>query len=78
MTPELVLAVVRSLSKDDSLRPIEVLLDLIRLLARMHESMDNDDWEMVATGGAVLWRTEIRSIEAQAEFEMLMRRIRRD
>ncbi|WP_028226777.1 hypothetical protein [Paraburkholderia ferrariae] len=77
MTPELTLAVLRSLAKDDSLRPLQALLDLVHMLARTHESMDNYDWEVVATAGALLWRTEMRSIEAQAEFEMLMQRLRK-
>jgi hypothetical protein len=77
MTPELVLALMRSFAKDESLAPAQSLLDLMELLSRTHATMDNDDWEKIATVGGLLWRAEMGDIEAQGEFEMLMRRMRK-
>jgi len=77
MTRELVLALMRSMAKDDSLEPAQALLDLMELLARTHETMDNDDWEKIAAVGALLWRAEMGDVESQGEFEMLMRRVRK-
>jgi hypothetical protein len=77
MTREMALALMRSMSRDDDLEPAQALLDLLEVLARTHETMDNDDWEKIAIVGALLWRTEMGDIEAQGEFEMLMRRVRK-
>jgi hypothetical protein len=77
MNRELVLALMRSMAKDDELEPAQALLDLIELLARTHETMDNDDWEKIAVVGGLLWRAEMGDVEAQGEFEMLMRRVRK-
>jgi hypothetical protein len=77
MSPELVVALFRSFAQDDELQPAQALLDLIEVLARTHATMDNDDWEVIATAGALLWRAEMGEIEAEATFEMLMRRLRK-
>lgn len=77
MTREMVLALMRSMAKDDELQPAQALLDLMEVLARTHETMDNDDWEKIAIIGGLLWRAEMDDVEAQGEFEMLMRRMRK-
>lgn len=77
MDNELVLAVLRTFSKDETLQPAEALFDLIELLARTHATMDNDDWEVLAIVGALLWRAEMGGVEAGAEFETLMKRLRK-
>lgn len=77
MDKELVLAVLRNFARDDSLQPAEALFDLIELLARTHKTMDNDDWEIIAIVGGLLWRAEMGGTEAEGEFEMLMRRLRK-
>lgn len=77
MTREMVLALMRSMAKDDELQPAQALLDLMEVLARTHETMDNDDWEKIAIIGGLLWRAEMDDVEAQGEFEMLMRRMQK-
>lgn len=77
MNNELVLAVLRTFARDDSLQPAEALFDLIELLARTHRTMDNEDWEVIAIVGALLWRAEMGGTEAEGEFEMLMKRLRK-
>lgn len=77
MTRELVLALMRSMARDDELGVAQALLDLMELLARIHATMDNDDWEKIAIVGGLLWRAEMQGVEAQGEFEMLMRRMRK-
>jgi hypothetical protein len=76
MTPELAIAVLRSMAQEDELEPADALLDLIRLLARTHETMDNDDWEVIATAGGLLWRAEMGEVESEAQFAALMRRLK--
>jgi hypothetical protein len=76
MHPELVIALFRRMPVDD-IAPAQVLLDLIEMLARTHATMDNDDWEAIATAGAFLWRAEMGEVEAEADFEMLMRRLQK-
>jgi hypothetical protein len=76
MHPELVVALFRQLPLGD-MEPARVLLDLIEVLTRTHATMDNDDWEVIATAGALLWRGEMGEVEAGADFEMLMRRLRK-
>jgi len=68
---------MRAMARDDELEVAQALLDLMELLARTHETMDNDDWERIAAVGALLWRAEMGGVESQGEFEMLMRRMRR-
>lgn len=76
MHPELVIALFRQMPLGD-IEPAQALLDLIELLTRTHATMDNDDWEVIATAGAMLWRAEMGEVEAEATFEMLMRRLRK-
>lgn len=73
----MVLALMRSMAREDDLEPAQALLDLLEVLARTHATMDNDDWEKIAIVGALLWRAEMQGVEAQGEFEMLMRRVRK-
>jgi hypothetical protein len=76
MTPELVIALFRQMPLGD-IEPPQALLELIELLTRTHATMDNDDWEVIATAGALLWRAEMGEVEAEATCEMLMRRMRK-
>ncbi|WP_234775207.1 hypothetical protein [Paraburkholderia tropica] len=77
MNRDLVLAVLRTFASDGELQAPQALLDLIDLLARTHSTMDNDDWEVIATVGGLLWRAEMGGVEAEAHFELLMRRLRK-
>jgi hypothetical protein len=76
MEREFVLAVMRSIARRDEATPAEAILDLIELLARTHATMDNEDWEVIATAGGLLWRAEMGEVESAGQFEMLMRRLR--
>jgi len=77
MARELVLALMRSMAKDDELEVAQALLDLLDVLARIHAELDNDDWEKIAIVGGLLWRAEMGGVEARGEFEILMRRMRK-
>jgi hypothetical protein len=76
MSPELVIALFRRMPLGD-IETAQALLGLIEVLTRTHATMDNDDWEVIATAGALLWRAEMGEVEADATFEMLMRRLRK-
>jgi hypothetical protein len=76
MHPELVIALFRKMPLG-GIEAAQALLELIELLTRTHATMDNDDWEVIATAGALLWRAEMGGVEAEATYEMLMRRLRK-
>ncbi|CAB3972318.1 MULTISPECIES: hypothetical protein [Burkholderia] len=76
MVPEIVLAVIRSFANDETIDPPAAVLDLIHVLARSHATMDNDDWEVIAVAGGVLWRATMGDVEATADsYAALMRRL---
>lgn len=54
MTRGMVLALMRSMAGDEDLGPAQALLALLEVLARTHETMDNDDWEKIAIVGGLL------------------------
>lgn len=67
MTPELVLALIRNFARDETLEAPSALLDLFELLTRTHAEMDNDDWEVIAIAGGLLWRATMGDVEVTAD-----------
>ena len=75
MTPALVLALFRTMIENYELEAPQALLDLVRLLARSHATMDNGDWETIAMVGALAWRAEMKHMETLGQFQALMNRL---